>query len=298
MLRCFMTLLALAIAGTSTRAEVITAPCVLRDYQEVDVPAQRDGLIGTLDVERGGDVGKDELLATLEKREAEIRLRLAQAELALATARSENLQPENLAKLSLSRAEIEQRLIDQLGADSPYLERFRSDNNRQRAVSELEAAKYERAQFALQAAVETRKLEIAQLDLEKFSIRSPVSGVVREIVRFPGEWVSRGETILTVTRLDQMLAEAVIDSKRVAPHRVAGMPVTVTLEIAGEEPIILRNLRVQNASPRVELDGRFSIWIEINNLRRPNLSGAEQWVLRPGMNGQLKLAFSESELAQ
>src|SRR5690606_9679099 len=55
------------------------------------------------------------------------------------------------------------------------------------------------------------ELKLAELKLERRAIRSPLEGVVVEILRRPGEWVEPGEKIMRLIRMDTLRAEGFVD---------------------------------------------------------------------------------------
>ena len=70
---------------------------------------------------------------------------------------------------------------------------------------------------------------------------------------------------------------------------MTGMQGTLVIPLAGGKELVRQGLRVQHADSRLELDGKYTVWIEIANEVEADAAGIERWILRPGMHGRLTI---------
>jgi multidrug efflux pump subunit AcrA (membrane-fusion protein) len=64
-----------------------------------------------------------------------------------------------------------------------------------------------------------QQLQLAQLKVEKHKFVAPFKGVVAEVLHRPGDWVSVGDPILRVIRLDRLKADGYIAAGQAAQLR-------------------------------------------------------------------------------
>jgi multidrug resistance efflux pump len=260
---------------------------VVRELDEVDVPAQRDGMISKLLLRRGHRVTAEQLIAELDTTELRLKLRVTLAELKLAEAKAENDGPVDSAKSAMARAEKEDQLLGELGKNAVYLERFRLRNNLERTAAELRTAKNQFLLDQLQADVKVNEVRLLENDLRRATVFSPVDGVIHELLKHQGEWVRQGEPILKITRMDKLVVEGFLDAREIAPHVVSGASVMVTISMAKDQPAQFEGLVIEHPAPKLELDGKFPVWVEIANRLVKDHQGQERWLIRPGMSGQM-----------
>ena len=287
-----VSLIAMLLVNTSSlvaQDSVIETLCVVRELEDVEVPAKREGLIERLLVRRGNRVNSEELLASLETKDTRLRLDVTLAELRHAETKANNEGRVLSSQANVDRARQEKLLMKELGDDAVYLERFRTDNSLRKATADLSTAKSERQQDVLMADVKRSEVALLENDIEQTSIFSPVEGVVRELIKNQGEWVRKGEPILVVTRMDRLLVEGFLDSDDVATSVIVGAEVSVAFKINGKATTVFDDLRVAHAAPKLELDGKFPVWVELPNRLVTNASGAKSWLIRPGMKAKMKV---------
>lgn len=260
---------------------------VVRELDEIEVPAQRDGLITEMLVRRGHTVRKGQVIAELDKNDTSLKLAVARAELQMAQIKSENDGPVLVAKTAVSRAGTEGRLLEELGDNAVYLERFRQKNSSEKSAAELRTAENQFMQDRMQVDVKVSQARVLENDLRLTSIVSPVDGLVHEQVKQHGEWVKQGETVVKITRMDQLLIEGFLDSKTVSPHSISGAKVRSTIKVFGESPVEFEGLVIEQAAPKLEVDGKFPVWVEVSNRLTVDRAGEERWLLRPGMTGTM-----------
>jgi len=189
------------VAGASAAAQSAEAyDCLIEARQTVNVRSPVEGIIESLKVHRGDAVKRGQLLATLES---------GTERAALAVARSRATMQGEI-KSAEARADLAKKKW--LRADELQRKSFVSKNARDEAESE-----YRLATEQLRAARENQRL--AQLDVKRAeqvvderSIRSPVNGIVAEVMLRPGELMSSNQKdpIMQLLQVDPLNVELVL----------------------------------------------------------------------------------------
>lgn len=275
---------------STTLAQDLTVVSVVRELDEVEIPARRDGVLEKLKVRRGFLVNRKELVAIQDHLDTKLKLDVAKAQLAQAIAKSRNVGEIQLARTKVALAQQEQRLIQELGSDAMFLERFRMQNSLDQANAELSTATSVLQRDKLDVEVKRGEANVLENDIAQTQIYSPVQGVVRETNKDEGEWVATGDPILVITRMDTLLAEGFLDSKSTPVNSVINATATVTIQVGGKSKShAIEGLVVKYAAPKLELDGKFPVWVEFKNRLITARDGKKNWLVRPGMRAKLKL---------
>ena len=248
-------LFALVIVQNSTFSEprpVIEFPGLIHPSDLVEVTSAADGLLATVNVDRGAVVKKGDVLATLESSVQKTSLDLAAAT-AAATGQLKTRQARvayATAKLAQDEALFAKGLLSQLEIET-------SRTDKQVADAELIAA-----QEALGiAAIEEAQAKAA---LALRTIRSPFDGVIVQKFLSPGELLTRqsDKKILEVAQISPLRIELVVsvehfgsirvgDTAQVRPQAPVGGTYTATVKVVD---------RVIDAA-----SGTFGVRLEIPN---------------------------------
>lgn len=199
--------LALAVSllgfGASLHAATDEYDCMIEARQSIEVRSSVEGVIETIHVHRGEAVKRGQLLATLASGPERAALDVARSRAAM---QGELKAAE--ARLQLARKKWER-------ADELQKKNFVSENARDEALAE-----YRLADEQLRAARENQRL--AELDtkraeevLAQRSIRSPVNGLVVEIMLRPGELMSSNQRnpIMKLVEVNPLNVELVLPLK-------------------------------------------------------------------------------------
>lgn len=279
-----------ALVGTLSGQEMPTL-IVVRELDQVSVPSQQDGLIEELFVRRGHRVSVEQTISELVKTDITLRLNVAEAELKQIRAKAMNDGPVGSADTAVRRAKKEDQLLGELGKNAVYLETFRTRNNLEKTEADLRSAKNQLLQDTLQVDVKLNQIKLLENDLKRNTIRSPYDGVVNELLKHKGEWVRQGDPIVKITRMDKLLVEGFLDSAKVSPHSIVGASAKVIINATTGAPTEFNALVIEHPSPKIELDGKFPVWVEIVNLLVEDRNAGQQWLIRPGMNGTMTVTL-------
>lgn len=198
--------------------------CMIEARQMVEIRSSVEAVIETVSVRRGDSVTKGQVLVTLESGPE-------RAALALAESRAQN---EGEIKLSEARLDIATKKLKR--ADELFGQKFISENARDEAQAEFRLASEE----LLRARENRRIAELEALRSKEVlalrTIRSPVNGVVVEVMRKPGEFgaISFKDPIMRLAEIDPLHVEAVLPGSMFGKvHRGQAAVVTVEAPIGG-----------------------------------------------------------------
>ncbi|MCO8120400.1 efflux RND transporter periplasmic adaptor subunit [Stieleria sp. TO1_6] len=277
--------LVLACCCQSTHGEDIEADSVLiRLIDQVDVPARAIGSLIEIDADEGAVVKKGDLLARIDDTEAELERQRAKYEHAIASHEAN----DDVAIRSATKAGIY--------AQAHYQRLSRADQAQPRSVSEseLEKARLDAEQAALELELAKRKLEqadirknltandlaLAERNVDVRKIFAPLSGVVVNVLHHPGEWVKPGEQIFRIVRTDRLRAEGFVRASDVVED-LRGKPVTVTPDL-GDKLSQRYSGKIVFVSPEIDpVNGQVRVWAEVEN---------PQGHLRPGLRAKMTIA--------
>lgn len=171
--------------------------CLIEPRQLIEVGSSVTGVIEAVHVDRSDFVEAGQVLAEIESKVEQAAVELARMR---ADMKGDVAAHEASARLSESREARAQRL-------------FAADTLSTESREELEA-EAELSHFSLLRAKEQKQLAAAELEqalevLERRKIRSPITGVVVERLKLPGE-VVKEEKVITVAEIDPLYAEVVL----------------------------------------------------------------------------------------
>ncbi|MCG6954326.1 MAG: efflux RND transporter periplasmic adaptor subunit [Betaproteobacteria bacterium] len=211
---------ALIAPGVVVAAEpVLEFDCLVEARQSIDVRSPVEGVIEAVLVERGALVKKGQEIARLASGPERAAVNLARS----------RSKMEGDVKAAQTRVEITQKKWQR--AEELVKKNFVSANARDEAEAE-----YRLAEEQLRAARENRRL--AQLELKRAeeilaqrTIRSPVNGVVAEVVLHPGELATSNQKdpIVRLQEIDPLNVELILPVAAFGKIR-EGQKAVVTLE--------------------------------------------------------------------
>jgi RND family efflux transporter MFP subunit len=224
------------------------------------------GLVDEVKVDVGTPVAKGQVLAVLDAREYELRVRLAEATLEQQRARL-GLRPgdpeDKVDRTKTPLVRQERTLLDIARVKLTRARRLAQDQavtaegveDAQNAVDVAEA-RYQSAlngadEQIAQLAINHAELALARQAEADAVIRAPFAGIVQERQAAPGVYLQRGEAVLTLVRTDPLRYHATV-SEREAMQVEVGQQVSIELE--GQETHL--TAKVCRISPSLNLASR------------------------------------------
>ncbi len=201
---------------------IASGPIVVED--QVDVAAQRAGVIHSLQAEVGQTVHKGQLLGMLDDRQlraecdaAEGKLRIAQANLKDWEAETKMAEADYRRAFSMHEAQLNtQEALDH-------------------ARYKMDGSKYEIEKGQHEVRTAEANLQALRLELEKTQIRAPFDGVVaRRYVRL-GQEVAVGDRLFWVTAVRPLRVKFALPERFLGEFRRGTQLVVSSPDIPGEE---------------------------------------------------------------
>jgi RND family efflux transporter MFP subunit len=193
-------LIGILLTCTAAGAAASEFDCMIEARQTVEIRSSVEAVIESVQVRRGDLVNRGQVLVTLQSGPE-------RASLALAESRARNQGEINLSEARLDIAGKKLKRAEDL-----FKQNFISANARDEALAEFRLASEE-----LLRARENRRL--AELEavrakevLALRTIRSPVNGVVVEVMRRPGEFgaITFKDPIMRLAEIDPLHVEAIL----------------------------------------------------------------------------------------
>lgn len=250
--------LALALIGSQCLADEIQS--FTEPYRVINLAAAESGIVIGLNVEEGDPVEKDQALADLNqdvlKASVEIAKGHRDAVSGLKSAESElKLRSERLNKLKVLR-----------------LNENASEEEVNRAQLEFEVAEARLLQVREQLEIKRLEYERIRLQLALRTVRSPIDGVVTELYRDIGEFVSPADpVVLTIVQLNPLRATFSVPVADIKSIR-KGQTIAVRVEGAAK-PV---NAKVELVSPVINAESQtVRVKVELPNPAHRIRSGAK-----------------------
>jgi multidrug resistance efflux pump len=261
--------------------------CLVSLIDDLDVPAERPGVLATVAVREGDNVEKGAPLGLLDDEQARGNHDVARAEAAASQAKASNDLEIEYAVATHRSAEAEYQIAIYANSKSKNsvsaveLERLRLAAEQARI--KIGVTQFEKQLRALEAGVHEAQARLTDLDLRRRVIPAPVSGEVVEIFVRGGEWVEQGKPVFRVVRLDRLRIEGFVKFADLEPSDVIGRAVEVVANFPGNRVESFSG-KVTFVSPLVQPGGEYRIWAEVDNRRK-----SSQWLLRPGLDVSMTL---------
>lgn len=251
--------------------------------EDIDVPALVPGVLSELSAKEGALVEQGTPLAKVEDSEARLARDRAAIEVEVATRTADKTIEIAIAKKALTVAETEllraERSRQAVKGAVPQAEIDRLQLEVDRAASEIRQRERDAATAAVTAKLKKAELALAELQLDRHVINSPLRGRVVEHYRHRGEWVEPGDNVLRLVRLDTLRAEGFVDVNALSTD-LTGSAVSLNVDLPGRGTSEFRGKLVFIA-PEVEpTTGQVLVRAEIEN---------EELLLRPGLSARMTI---------
>ena len=249
---------------------IATGPVVVEN--QVDVLAQRDGMISALNADLGTPVKKGQLLATIDERQIG-----AERDAQVAKVNSITADLKNWEAL-LQVKETERQRAEQM-----WKAQLITQQDREKAGYNADAAKFEVERQREDLKEAQAALKALEMEAAKSRIVAPFDGVVARRYVNPGQKVSKDDKLFWVSatgpmRVRFMMPERYLASVHTGTELAVFPAVAVTSDQSGPE----YRAKVYRLSPVVDASsGTIEAIAEITGAHAD---------LRPGMTVKLKLA--------
>lgn len=285
----------------SSGNELVLADCIVSAKDHIQLPAQQAGVIAQLETEDGRPVqegvfvNKHQPIGKLDDEDALARRNAADLDHRVSQAEAEKAQSSvdaAVATAEVAQAELdESRAVNARIPDSvPKTQIRRQELTVKRAVMEQSVASKDVDVALLTVDLREAQLTVADINLRKHQIVSPLDGVLVQLYRKAGEWVGPGDPIARIVRMDTLRVEGFVDANKYLPEDIDGRPVTVTIQRPNRAPEEFTST-ISFVSPIVEASGEYRVWAEVEN----RVVRGKHWVLRPGMDAEMRIDLPAAE---
>ncbi len=261
------------------------------------IPAQQAGVIkemvledGTI-VQEGLSVTKGMLLGLLDDEDAKARQRAAESEHRVSIAGKAKADASitaaeattNVAKQEVKASEAI-RIQAKSGVSDQEFRRQQLTVTR--AESEHVVAEKEAETAGLTIEAKQAQLDVASITVKHHRIESPLDGIIVQMYRRPGEWVSPGDPIMRIVYMDKLRVEGFVDADKYTPDEIFGKSVEVTAHLPHDR-VERFSAAISYVSPIVEASGEYRVWCEVENRQHNG-----HWILRPGTTVEMTIKLN------
>ncbi len=228
-------LLLAAVASERVEAEqprtIELRECLIRAVKTARLATDRPGVLAEVKSKEGDAVRENEIVARLMDEVPQANLDVARM------VANDQVEIQYATKLhEVDKAEYEKDLqANQQHLNTvPDLEVQRTKLQMERSALQIDKAVHE-------IKVNDLKAVQAEAELKTYRILAPFDGVVTRVMKYRGEAVHQGDTILEVVNPDVVRIEGRVNERDVWCVKV-GTPVTVRLNVAGAAPDVERQV--------------------------------------------------------
>jgi len=282
-------------AAPALPGSVRLAHCLISLIDDVEVPAEKAGVLTSLVVREGNYLAEGAAIATIDDEQAAHQHESSVAEADAARAKSANSLEVEYAVATHRTAEAEFKIALSANAkqsnavSAVEVEKLRLAAEQARI--KIGVTEFERSLRTTEARGFDAKAKLTSADVRQRKILAPLEGEIVEVFFRPGEWVEPGKPLVRLVRLDRLRAEGFVSFSEHSPTTIMGRDVKVSVAVAGGKTETF-NGRVTFVSPIVQPGGEYRIWAEIENRRERN-----EWLLRPGLEAEMEIAGSDPSSA-
>jgi RND family efflux transporter MFP subunit len=291
--------------ATPTPVDVATAPAITRNLQrevevvgsfaadeEVIVSAQAAGELSQINVDFGSYVSQGQIIATIDQRDAKLKVEQAEATLKQTLARlgmkeGEKFDPNQNADVRVAKSQLDWAKLE-LDRSMKLIEK----GDIPRSSYDEKVTNYNMAQARYQAALDSVNQQLAAVEQQKAAlalakkaltdtvVRSPISGAVKEKHASRGSYMTVNGRIVTLVKINPLRLRADIPESSAAAVRT-GQTINVTIDAFPNRTFTGRVVRI---GPSLDEKTR-ALAVEAEVANSGNL-------LRPGMFAKSRLITS------
>jgi RND family efflux transporter MFP subunit len=210
---------------------IVLKECTIKASQTARVATDRPGVIAVVHAKEGDAVKEGEEIVHLMDEVPQANWEVAKL------VADDRIEVEYATKLNA---------VDAL----EYIKSVEANNKAPGTISEIELRRLKLAEQRsfLQIdkakhdmAVNVMKAKQAKTELDTYHIMAPFDGTVSQVLKFRGEAVKQGDTILEMVNTDIVHVEGKVRDKDILRIK-RGSPVTVVLDIEGADPAVSKQV--------------------------------------------------------
>lgn len=265
--------LALAQAGDVASASrddagnAVIHDATLTSIQRLDVPGADPGVLVKLTVELGARVKKGQELARIDDREAQANVDVKKLDWQAAKQEADSKVEIDYQRATAAVAEKAYEKLKAVNEKTPgavtHIDMLRAELEWDKAKLGILRAQEKNTTDSLTAQAKEAEWKVSQVGVERRILRAPFDGVVINLYKKPGEWVTAGEPVLELVRIDRLGVRGSLPADEWTPADIDGRNVTVEVKLPRGRVEKVRG-KVVFVTPVVEAGGGFPVWAEID----------------------------------
>jgi multidrug efflux pump subunit AcrA (membrane-fusion protein) len=268
-------------------------PAAITAENDITISAEVEGTLIKLPVREGSRVAAGQTLATIDDRQAQANVQIANLALEAAQQKATDDIEERYAIAAAKVAKIDwerdvaanQRAANSVADIQVLQKRLVFD----RSVLQTEKARKDQILARKEADVKKAELAAANIMLDQRIINAPFDGEVQQMFQKEAQWVKPGDPILRLVQYDKLRVECVVSAAQYDPVDLAGRRVTIVAHLARGRQASIEG-RIVFVDQTVLL-GNYRVRAEVENQREGDF-----WLLRPGLDAEMTIHTTEPPL--
>ena len=229
--------------------------CQLMSIEDLSVPGSDNGVLVSMKVKEGMLVTKDMELGRIDDREAQAQMAVKKLEFEVA---KEEARSDVQVRYAAKDAEVNKAIYDKLRQANDKSKGSVTDVELRKAKFEwekaelsIEKAKEKLVTDDLTAKAKKAEVQAAEVVVDRRILRAPFDGVVVKVYKNVGEWISPGDEVLRIVRIDRLRVPVNLDASKWTPDEIENRKVTVEVKLSRDRPPVKVQGQIVFVSPVV-----------------------------------------------
>lgn len=270
-----------------------TVEASIRALNDVQIPAEVEGVLTQFSAREGDTVKAGDVLAMIDDQQAKAAVEVAQYSLDAARERATDNIEKKYAEAASAVARVNwEKVIEanQGFADAvPDIDIRQKKLEFHRSLLQIQKADKDMLIAGKEADVKGAELRANEIALKRRTIAAPFDGQVQRLFRHKAEWVNPGDPILRLVQFDVLYVEALMNSAQFDPADLLRRRVTVEVDLARDQKATVDGVITYVEQTVDESTGEYIARAEIKN----QLTGGV-WLVRPGLHARMTIHMSEA----
>jgi multidrug efflux pump subunit AcrA (membrane-fusion protein) len=253
--------------ATISTSEAVIDSCEIAWIQDLDVPASDGGVLTKVHVKEGAPVTKNEIIGTIDDREAKAvyQVRVLEYEIAkqLADSDVEFRHAKKAADVAKKAYEKFRTINANFEGAVTQIDLMRHQFEWETKILTIEKAVETAASNQLTADSKKAEMDMAHVALERRTLVAPFDGIVARTYLQEGEWVQPGDAVVQLVRVDQLRIGSRLDGSKWSRRDIEGRKVTVEVTLPGGRKVTV-NGKIVFVSPVVEVGSILPVVAEVD----------------------------------
>lgn len=262
---------------------------------DVEVPAQQAGQIRAVEHHEGDSVENGAVLAQVDDAQQVAQREVAFQESKIASEQATNdvnvryaREAFNVAKTMYEMVRAANRQTTNAVTPAEIQQRW---FEAKQAELQIEQARFNMHIASMTAVAREADVRVADTVIERHKVRAPFEGQVVKVLRHAGEWVSPGDPVVHIARMDKLRVIGKVKASELDPYEVNNRSVNVMVQLSRGRQAQFDG-KIVYVHPRVSAGGEYEIWADVKN-RQEN----DAWILQDGRKVTMHIQLDPNRTA-